>query len=236
MTLLRSARSLAARFGVHAVRMSSLPSTSMMGLVHRPIDLILDVGANCGQFAHEMRTKFPTAHIVSFEPNPTAFGQLQCWAENDGNARALNVAVGDVDDMLEMHIQVEHTASTTLLPTSDLEIALFPQTRRQERLQVRVRRLDDVLADNGIEVGPNTFLKFDIQGFEDKALRGAPQTLSRVGALMTEVFLAEMYEGQADFLTIASIARDFGLRYSGNYEQIVGADGRVMWLDAMFLR
>lgn len=236
MSLLQIARSLAARFGVHAVRMSSLPSTTIMGLVHQPLDLILDVGANRGQFAREMRAKFPQAHIVSFEPNPAAFEALDRWSREDGNARAFNVAVGDVDGTVDMYIHVEQIASSSMLPTSEFELQEFPQSRRQEMLPVRIRRLDDVLEENGIVAGPNSFLKFDIQGFEEKAMRGAPLTLSRVGALLTEVILADLYEGQADFVTLATIARDAGLRYAGNYEQMVGKDGRVMWLDAMFLR
>lgn len=236
MSLSSRARKIAANFGIHVGRMSRQPSTTMLGLANRPLDLIIDVGANLGQFAQEMRGKFPKAHIVSFEPNPQAFAELDAWAKADGNARAFNCAIGEASGVLEMNVHVDHTASSSLLSTSEREMSLFPQTKRQERVSVDVRRLDDLLAEEGIAVGPLTFLKFDVQGFEEKAMRGAPKTLAAVGAMLTEVLLENLYEGQADFLDLALLARDAGLRYAGNYEQVVGDEGQVMWLDAMFIR
>jgi FkbM family methyltransferase len=230
------AQNLVAKLGLHVDRLSRQPKTKMLGLIHRKIDLILDVGANEGQFAHEMRKRFPNARIVSFEPNPQVFTQLNAWAMADGNAHAINCAIGEEDGTLEMNVHVDHSASSSLLPTSAYEEDLFPQTKRQKRVSVQVRRLDDVLVEHGIVVGPNTFLKFDIQGFEEKAMRGAPKTLAGVGAMMTEVFLEHLYEGQADFLNLGIMARDAGLRYAGNVDQIIGSEGQVMWLDAMYIR
>lgn len=236
MTLPSQARKIAARFGIHVDRLSRQPATTMLGLTNRPLDLIIDVGANLGQFAREMRGKFPAAHIVSFEPNPQAFAELDAWAKADGNARAINCAIGEAEGILEMNVHVDHTPSSSLLSTSEREMSLFPQTKRQERVSVQVRRLDDVLAEHAITVGPSAFLKFDVQGFEEKAMRGAPKTMAAIGAMLTEVLLENLYEGQADFLNLALLARDAGLRYAGNLEQVVGDDGQVMWLDALFLR
>jgi FkbM family methyltransferase len=230
------AQNFAAKFGLHVDRLSRQPKIKMLGLVNRPIELILDVGANEGQFAQEMRARFPGAHIVSFEPNPGVFSRLNEWCKGDGNARAYNCAIGEAEGVLEMNVHVDHTASSSLLATSAHEEDLFPQTKRQQRVSVQVRRLDDILEDEGIVVGPSTFLKFDIQGFEEAAMRGAPKTLAGVGAMMTEVFLENLYEGQADFLNLGIMARDAGLRYAGNLDQIIGAEGQVMWLDALYLR
>lgn len=236
MSLPAHARKIAARFGVYVDRLSRQPGTTMLGLTNRPIDLILDVGANLGQFAKEMRERFPAARIISFEPNPDAFAVLDRWATSDGNARAFNCAIGEADDVLEMNVHLDHTASSSLLSTSAHEERLFPQTKRQQRVSVQVRRLDDLLAEHGFVVGANTLLKFDIQGFEEKAMRGAPNTLAKVGAMLTEVLLENLYEGQADFLNLALLARDAGLRYAGNLAQVVGEEGQVMWLDSLFVR
>lgn len=230
------AQNIAAKFGIHVDRLSRQPKVKMLGLINLDIDLIVDVGANEGQFAKEMRQRFPGAHIVSFEPNPQVYNQLNAWALADGNARAINCAIGEADGELEMNLHVDHSPSSSILATSAKKEDFFPQTKRQKSLSVQVRRLDGVLAENGVIVGSKTFLKFDIQGFEEKAMRGAPKTLASVGAMMTEVFLENLYEGQADFLNLAIMARDAGLRYSGNLHQVIGPEGQVMWLDALFLR
>jgi FkbM family methyltransferase len=236
MTIFQIARRIAAVLGVHADRLSRQPVAKMLGLVEYPIDLIIDVGANIGQFAREMRTKFPKAHIVSFEPNISAYQQLKEWADQDGNARAFNVAVGEVNGKAEMHVHLDHHTSSSLLTTTDLKTRLFPLTQRQNTVKVDVRRLDEILEANDIVVGPNAFLKFDVQGYEESAMRGAPRTLSQVRAVMTELFIADMYTGQASFVTLVNLAHEAGLKYNGNYSQVVSADGRIMWLDALFIR
>ena len=117
-----------------------------------------------------------------------------------------------------------------------LEEETFPQTVRQEMRKVRVRRLDDVLAELGRKPDARTLLKLDIQGFEEQALRGSAQTLATCGAFETEVSLAALYVGQPDFYTLYTIARDAGLTYAGNHYQHIGKDGRVVFLDALFVR
>ena len=236
MGVLEVAKKLAAGFGLHVARLSNQPWQTVLGLTHCPIDLILDVGANEGQFARQIRERFPGAHIVSFEPLPVAFAKLQEWANADRNATALNIGLGDADTVLKMHHHVDHSPSSSFLAVTAEELELFPRTARQEVIEVPVKRLDDVLRDIGRPPNATTFLKLDVQGFEERVLLGAPRTLANVGALMLEVCLDPLYDGQADFFKLADLAREAGLRYAGNYSQALGRDGHVVFLDAMFRR
>ncbi|MDE2595380.1 MAG: FkbM family methyltransferase [Sphingomonadales bacterium] len=236
MNILTLGKRIAARFGVHADRLSRQPETQFLGLVHRPIDLIVDVGANTGQFARDIRARFPRAHIVSFEPNPVPYAELSAWARADGNATAINCALGEEEAMLDMHVHTDHSPSSSLLPTTTTNVELFPQTAEQHVQQVRVRRLDDVLAEIGHPAGPDTFLKLDVQGFEEMVLRGAPLTLATAAALMTEVPIDQLYQGQTDFFTLYQTVTKAGLRYGGNMSQFLAPDGHVVFLDAFFVR
>jgi hypothetical protein len=107
---------------------------------------------------------------------------------------------------------------------------------RTELVEVAIRCLDDVLAELGLHPGPGTLLKLDVQGYEAKVLHGAARTLGRVAALITEVNIDAMYQGQAEFLELASLAHAGGLRYVGNYAQYPAPDGHVIFLDAVFAR
>ena len=226
----------AAMFGVHTSRLSKHPATTVAGLTHRPIDLIIDVGGNIGQFAQISRKKFPDAHIISIEPLPAPFSQLEAWAKKDGNTTVLNIGVGEVDTILPINLHVDHSPSSSMLSTHDGGLEIFPQMTRQNTLEVPVRRLDDVLAEIGRPAGPNTLLKLDVQGFEEHVLRGAPETLRQVSALLTEVNIDPMYEGQAEFFNLCQLAYAAGLRYAGNYSQYPANDGHVIFLDSLFTR
>lgn len=236
MLILRAIKRLAALAGAHVEKLSTHPGTTVMGLTHRPIDLVIDVGANTGQFAREMRAKFPRAHIVSFEPLPEPFAELEHWARADRNATAVNIGLGDHEAVLPFHHHVGHSPSSSLLPTHSEGLARYPQMGRPELTEIRVRRLDDALADLGRTAGPNTLLKLDVQGFEEQVMRGAPRTLAQIAALITEVNIGAMFEGQPEFMALCRHAYAAGLRYAGNYAQYPAPDGQVVFLDAMFVR
>ena len=236
MWIYKSIQRLAAMAGAHVEKLSKQPKTTVMGLTQQPVDLIIDVGANIGQFAREMRVKFPAAHIISFEPLPEPFAELDAWAGADGNATAVNVGLGESEGVLPFYLHVGHSASSSLLPTHTEGVALFPQMGRSELTEVPVRRLDDALAALGRPIGASTLLKLDVQGYEERVLRGAKQTLRQVGALIVEVNVGPMFEGQAEFLALCQLAYAAGLRYAGNYAQYPDKDGRVVFLDAMFVR
>ncbi|MFM5884198.1 MAG: FkbM family methyltransferase [Novosphingobium sp.] len=236
MLIYDAIKRLAALAGAHVEKLAKQPGTTVLGLVHRPIDTVIDVGANTGQFAREMRGKFPRAHIISFEPLPEPFAELQAWARADGNATAVNIGLGESEGVLPFHRHVGHSASSSLLPTHSEGVARFPQMGRAELTEIRVRRLDDALADLGRDIGPRTLLKLDVQGFEEQVMRGAERTLGQVAALITEVNVGPMFEGQAEFLALCTRAYAAGLRYAGNYAQYPAPDGEVIFLDAMFVR
>lgn len=236
MTFYELLRRLAAFAGVHASRLAKHPETTVLGLRAFPIDLIIDVGANTGQFASEMRTRFPNAHIVSIEPLPLAYAELSVWAQRDGNASAINCALGEIDAILPIHHHLDHPASSSLLVTQPEGLEAFPSMTKQRQINVPIRRLDDVLAEVGRNVDVNTLVKLDVQGFEEHVMRGAEQTLAAAGAVLTEVSIAPLYEGQAEFFALCRLAEAAGLRYAGNYSQNLADDGRVVFLDALFIR
>ncbi len=57
-------------------------------------------------------------------------------------------------------------------------------------------------------------VKIDVQGYEDKLIRGGRQTLGRASACIVEVDVDNMYEGQAHVMTVFGALDDCGLCYS----------------------
>jgi len=70
------------------------------------IDLLLDVGANAGQFASEMRA-FYKGEMFSFEPVSTAFNQLKMAASGDPKWRCFQLALGSKAGTGTIHVAQE---------------------------------------------------------------------------------------------------------------------------------
>lgn len=230
MTPLGIAVRLGRLLGLHVSPLSQHPSRTMLG-ISEP-DTIIDVGANIGQFAQEARRCFPRARLVSIEPLPSAFAKLERWAREDGNATAINCAVGAEEAVLPMNVCVDYEVSSSLLATSAAGVETYPVIGRQTLLEVPVRRLDDIVSC----ASDRNLLKIDVQGFEEAALTGAQQTLAKVAAVLVEINLTSIYEGQATFAGIYERMTSAGLSYAGNYSQSYGRNGHVVYIDALFQR
>lgn len=221
--------------GFDLVRQTRRPEHSMLGVRSLDVRTVIDVGANEGQFASQATTLFPQARIFSFEPVPAPFRALSSWAASTGGrVTAMNLALGDSAGEIEMFQHSNFTASSSLLATTSACEDLFPQTSKQERIRVRISTLDDALA--GHDLARDVLVKLDVQGYEDRVIRGATRILSRASAVIVEVDVDPLYEGQASFKDLVASLDTCGLRFAGALEQIFGRDGHVIYFDAVFLR
>jgi len=223
--------------GFDVIRLHQVPKRTLLGLSRHNIGTIIDVGANEGQFARTAAKIFPRAELYCFEPLEDPFRKLSAWAQSqNGRVRCFQMALGDQEGEAEMHLHVQHTPSSSLLASTATCHRLYPQTQVESLTRVRVSTLDEALKDALDRMPRELLLKLDVQGFEDRVLRGGGRTLSQCRAVLLEVCLDPLYEGQADFHTLAQLLHAAGFRYSGNFDQAYGEDGRVVFLDALFVR
>ena len=66
-------------------------------------DLIIDVGANIGQFSSSVANFFPKAEVHSFEPIPECYQILLKNTEKLPNIKTYNFAVGSSDKNIEFY-------------------------------------------------------------------------------------------------------------------------------------
>ena len=160
---------------------------------------VLDVGANQGQYGTWLRRIGYTGRIVSFEPMAEPFTLLSRAAATDPAWSALRMAAGAEEGRVSMHVTANSVSSSLLAPTNE-QVAAAPESAEVRREDVDVRRLDDVVTD--IDVTGPVWLKIDTQGFEQQVLDGSSRLLEQVAAVQCEVSLTELYEGQADYLSV----------------------------------
>lgn len=225
------------RYGKEAIQADQHPANNLMGMRHLGIRTILDIGANAGQFASDAVQWFPGVRLYSFEPIPRAFEQLRA-AQFPGvrEFRPLHCALGDTTGEVEMNETVNDTTSSSLLKTTKEFTTELPKLEKQTSTKVQLRRLDDVVREEKLELDPEVLIKMDVQGFEDRVIRGGPDTFGRARACIVEVIFDSYYEGQATFLGITQQLHELGLEYAGNFGQYHHPDGHVAVIDAFYQR
>lgn len=165
-------------------------------LAYHKINLILDVGANIGQYAKSVRNIGYSGEIVSFEPLSTAYSKLETRSRKDPLWKvAPRTAIGNVDGEIEINIS-GNSQSSSLLKMLDLHLNAAPQSVYVGSEVVKISKLDTIAltyVENHIN---SVFLKIDVQGFEMQVIEGAFQILPKVEGIQMELSLAPLYEGQ----------------------------------------
>ena len=119
------------------------------------IDCVLDVGANVGQFAHNLRRVGYQGHICSFEPIEEAYAVMADSFRNDARWTGYNYALGSENTQRTFHIIVESMVMSSFLQHND-----SGATTRE--VTVQLKRLDgvydDVIAATGLQHPRRVFL------------------------------------------------------------------------------
>jgi FkbM family methyltransferase len=141
-----------------------------------PGDLVFDAGANIGAYCDVFQAL--GARVVAIEPNPVCCERLKLIARRS-SLIIENCAVGDAPGTASMNICSESTLST--LSNQWYETArtsaIHGGQQWQGTIEVRVTTLDSLAEKYGVA----TFIKIDVEGFEDRVLAGmsiAPKVLS----------------------------------------------------------
>lgn len=168
-------------------------------LIHNDIDLILDVGANMGQFAKLVRQLGYSGRIVSFEPLSSAYTQLLTAKRHDPLWEiAPRVAIGDRDGEIKLNI-ARNSCSSSVLDTVDNFVKSVPDAVYVGSEMVKLSRLDNTAAPYIYDTTRKIFLKIDVQGFEMQVLEGAKNILPKVMCVELEMSLVPLYREQVLF-------------------------------------
>lgn len=200
------------------------------------VSTVLDVGANTGQYAKNLRDAGFSGRIISFEPVLEAHAQLCRAARNDSRwTVAERMAISDRDGRAEIHV-ASNLASSSLLPMLDSHRAADPSSGFVATQMVPIARLDGV-ADRFLDSGEPFFIKIDVQGFESKVLDGAPMLLKRGVGLQLELSLIPLYEGETLFQPMLKRLSESSFDLWSLIPGFVdNRTGRLLQVDGVFFR
>jgi len=199
------------------------------------VDLVLDVGANEGQFALELRDFGFSGRIVSFEPLSTAHSTLSSVAKRDPLWEVYpRCAIGDKIDEVSMNIS-RNSVSSSILPMTDLHSSAAPESVFLTEEKVNLITLDSI-SENYLNQAINPFLKIDTQGFEWQVLDGAPKLLPKLTGLVCELSLVPLYEGQRLWQDVFERLEKSGFMLWAIQKGFTDfRDGRTLQINAIFV-
>lgn len=197
------------------------------------IKTVLDIGANTGQFAEDIRAALPDAQIYSFEPLKDCYESLVAARKDDKKFKAFPYALGDKNEQTLIH-RSSSSASSSLRTMSQQHKDLYPHTKDSTDETIEVRRLDDVSELNTVE--KEILVKIDVQGFEDKVIAGGNLFIKKAKVLIVETAYTSLYEKQPLFADIYKQLTELGFLYKGALHQKFDANGGVLYEDSLFVR
>lgn len=154
------------------------------GLLDGPDPVVVDVGANVGQFSTAIKAFWPDATIAAFEADSDVHAVYAANAGRLGGVQSTAVAIGAAEGTATLH-RHPISAMSTLRPGH------VESYDPRDTTTVPVARLDDLVS----HLTHIDLVKIDVEGYEIEALRGAPETLRRSRLLLVEVSLARSGTG-----------------------------------------
>jgi FkbM family methyltransferase len=219
--------------GIKLERARSYPTLLQRALKDCPRPLIVEVGAFYpGHTVEKIRADGHCADFILFEPSSFGFEGLQKAYSADPHIKAEKFVVSNFDGEVEFVENDYGGASSVLNVTSEVQHE-YPWMSRTRKTPVSCIRLDSYF-----EQHPSRdldLLIIDVQGYEDRVLQGASETLRRTRYCLVEVSLMSVYENGARPEKTLQLLSDAGFDVEGN-SPVWGssATGDLWELDVLF--
>jgi FkbM family methyltransferase len=198
------------------------------------ITLVLDVGANAGQYASRLRAAGYRGRIVSFEPVTEPFEELQRAAQDDPLWFPMRIALGERRGPGSLQVS-QTTLASSFLRMRPRHVHLLPESRVVRTEVVDVVTLDAVW-DQIVDWTDRVYLKLDVQGFELSVLCGAARSLRDIVLLEAELSLQALYYDAPSYDRVVGYLDEAGYRLVSLCEGPEDAQtGEMLEFDGIFL-
>jgi FkbM family methyltransferase len=224
------------KFGFELLKFPSGSLKKRIELMKRfNIGIILDVGANTGQFAQSVRKAGFKGKIFSFEPLAEAYKLLQGKTGIDKNWSAEKIGLGDFDGESVINVS-QNLVSSSILNIKKGHTDAEPDSKYVAQEKITIRKLDSIF-DKYEQEGNGVFLKIDTQGFEKEVVLGAAKSMAKITGIQVEMSLVECYDGEMMYEDLKTLIESFGFELyylePGFSDPVTG---KLMQVDGIFFK
>lgn len=203
-------------------------------LKNNAVTVVLDVGANIGQYGSELRSIGYEGQIISFEPTNDAYKKLVALSKKDKKWETFHYSLGEFDGESEINIS-KNSVSSSLLNNLPQLIESAPSAAIVAIEKISVKKLDTIFNDL-LTDSDTVYLKIDTQGYENMVLNGGLNSLKKIKLIQVEMALIPTYEDSLSFEQM--IEKLTALRFklisieSGYYDK---KTGNLLEVDGVFI-
>jgi FkbM family methyltransferase len=181
-----------AGFSLQRIRSQQKQPYSLAGFLRsRDINVIIDVGANRGQFADNVFKQGFRGRIISFEPILELANDLEQGARRRSNWEIRPFALGESGGEALLNVSASDDFSSFKEHARESE-DIFDGIATKHTQRAAVRRLDET--DIGLCSASRIFIKSDTQGYDREVLNGATRILPQVLGIQVEVPIHQLYK------------------------------------------
>jgi FkbM family methyltransferase len=200
------------------------------------INYVIDVGANVGQFATELRFAGYKKNILSIEPIEEAYQKLLDKSKKDKFWSIYQrCCLGEKKKLVDINIS-KNLQSSSILNINNLHLLNRSESRYIGAEKVQMITFDDLFNSRNDLFDKNILLKLDVQGYEDKIILGARESIKKIRALLLELSLVELYDGQSLWIDVINNLQAIGFEpwiIDRGFSAI--DSGRTLQIDLMLL-
>jgi len=180
------------------------------------IDIILDVGANVGQFGLSVRALGFKGKLYSFEPVDAAYEKLSKVSASDNNWFSFNFALGAQPGEGMINVS-DFSSFSSILEVNKYATERWTDSAVTHQQKTEIRTLDECASDGIIDCSGHLLLKMDTQGFDQEVFRGAQSILPNVSCMLSELSLIPIYEDMPSYSEALAEFEKHGFHVSGFY-------------------
>jgi FkbM family methyltransferase len=205
-------------------------------LARLDVDCVLDVGANLGQYAVELRMIGFKGLVISFEPTPSLHAKIANWSKSHRNWKTMDVALGKEPGTMTLNLMAVSTLNSFHQPSIAETDRFAPVNKVVDRLEVRVETLNDLLPKLQDQYGfKRPFLKMDTQGHDIDVFDGGGEVHDRIVGLQSEISVKCIYENTPHWTDAIAHYERAGFDLAGLYKVNPG-EAELVELDCFMVR
>ena len=199
------------------------------------IGVVLDVGANVGQYARHLRESGYQGRIVSFEPLTSAYKSLAEAATLDSKWTACHCALGSENGTSEIFVS-SNSWSSSMLDILPDHTRAAPDSKYVNKEVISIKALDS-LFDEYVSAGEKVFLKIDTQGYTKQVLSGANNSIGKISGVFVEMSLVPLYAGEPLIGEVITMMYTKGFSLLAIEPEFVDkTSGRLLQVNGLFAR
>jgi FkbM family methyltransferase len=140
-------------------------------LARFPLACCIDAGANIGEWTAAVKRCCPHATVHSFEIHPQTFSALSGAMDGVAGVHLVNSGLSDRSEEIQLHCFGNLSGLTSAIA--------YPHPEELRRQTVTGHAVSGDSYVSRKSIGHVDFLKIDVEGMEDKVLRGFEETIRR---------------------------------------------------------